>query len=162
MRLDASSNTFSQCTQISLGNTHEYQNCDVRIETDGDNAVGLEVPEADCVSYFESLESCVWETAALVAEKDGTSIFDNDEFREIIKTSLRLGFLRASTPPSFSAWIKDESAKGGSLELHESLWEDEDERRKKVNDEDILHRPGFKFDRSKYRKWIGAKGLHTH
>ncbi len=159
MRLDASSNTFSQ---ISTGNTHEHQKCDVLIETDGDNAVGLLVPEADCVSYFESLESCVWETAALVAEKDGTSIFDNDEFREIIKTSLRLGFLRASNPPSFSKWIKDESAKGGSLELHELLWEDEDERRKNVNDEDILHRHGFKFDRSKYRKWIGAQGLHTH
>ncbi len=149
-------------SQFSMGRKHANQERDILIETDGDTAVGREDPEAECVSYFESLESCIWETAALVMEKDGTQIFDNEEFKEIMKTSLRHGFVRASTPPSFSKCNKDEPANNDSLDLLESLWEDDDDRRKESRDEEgILRRPSFKFDRSTYRKWIGANGLHA-
>ena len=155
MRLDSTCpHVFSQA---SIDKAHEHEKHDAAVVAAGlgDTAV------ADCISILESLESCIWNTVALVAEKDSFSVLDDNEFQELMRSSLRLGLLTANTvsrPPGLNT---TESAEYASVELLEALWEGEDGQKKKTKDDCNLRHSDFKFDRIKYRKWIGAKGLHT-
>jgi hypothetical protein len=162
MRLDATCpRTFSQA---SIDEEHEHENhgAALVLDMDGKRAAGFgDTAQADCISILESLENCLWNTAARVAEEDGFSVFDEHEFQELVTNSIRLGLLKANTLSRPSGLNTKESAEYASVELLESLWEDEDDQKKKSKDDCNLCRSECKFDRSDYRKWIGANGLHT-
>ena len=82
---------------------------------------------------LESLECCIWDTAARAA---------------------------GNAHPRPSDLNKNEPGEYASVESLESLWEDDDGQEERPNDYCELRRAESKLDRSDYRKWIGATGLH--
>jgi hypothetical protein len=127
------SHSFSQA---SVDDAHDHGKYDAVVNMDGNGAVGLGcTAEADCVSLLESLESCIWDTAALLAEKDGISVFDDDEFQELMTIFLRIGLFKLKIHSKHSEVNADKSVAYASVELLESLWEDDDGLRQSSTDD---------------------------
>jgi hypothetical protein len=154
------SHSFSQA---SIDDAQVHGKHGAVFNMDGTGAVGLGyTAEGGCVSLHESLESCIWDTAALLAEKDGISVLDDNEFQERMTISLRLGLVKLKMHSKPSEVNADKSVEYASVDLLESLWEDDDGLRQGSTDEYNMLISEFQFDRRAYRKWIGANGIHAH
>ncbi len=146
-------------SHLPIDDVHQHESYNAAVDMDGNRAAGLEgATEADCILI---LESRISDYVALIAGAQDRPLFDDDEFEELMTSPLCLGLLKANAHPRHSVLITNEPAEHASVELLESLWEDDDGHCKRPNNECELRRVESKFDRSYYRRWIGAKGLHT-